>query len=117
MQQRSIRRNDATGLARHREFAWTRKAFAEAALTSGCQAGATARNAEDLMELKDRLGDLVPSRSPKSAQYLRHPLGVTVPLLTKGVPTAVARKSACTSIPSRAFPNEFEMDRILRLFE
>src|SRR6201997_1624430 len=35
------------------------RAFAEAALASGCQVAATARNAEDLVELKDKYGDLV----------------------------------------------------------
>ena len=30
------------------------RAFAEAALASGCQVAATARNAEDLVELKDK---------------------------------------------------------------
>src|ERR1700724_2500248 len=35
------------------------RAFAEAALASGCQVAATARNAEDLAELKDKYGDLV----------------------------------------------------------
>jgi NAD(P)-dependent dehydrogenase (short-subunit alcohol dehydrogenase family) len=35
------------------------RAFAEAALISGCQVAATARNAEDLVELKGKYGDLV----------------------------------------------------------
>ncbi len=35
------------------------RAFAEAALASGCQVAATARNAADLAELKDKYGDLV----------------------------------------------------------
>ena len=35
------------------------RAFAETALASGCQVAATARNAEDLVELKDKYGDLV----------------------------------------------------------
>jgi len=35
------------------------RAFAEAALASGFQVAATARNTEDLAELKDRYGDLV----------------------------------------------------------
>jgi NAD(P)-dependent dehydrogenase (short-subunit alcohol dehydrogenase family) len=35
------------------------RAFAEAALASGFQVAATARNTEDLAELKDRFGDLV----------------------------------------------------------
>ena len=35
------------------------RAFAEAALASGCQVAAAARNAEDLAELKDKYGDLV----------------------------------------------------------
>src|SRR6201988_461360 len=35
------------------------RAFAETALASGCQVAATARNMEDLAELKDRYGDLV----------------------------------------------------------
>jgi len=35
------------------------RAFAEAALASGCQVAATARDAEDLVELKDKYGDLV----------------------------------------------------------
>ena len=35
------------------------RAFAEAALASGCQVAATARNAEDLAGLKDKYGDLV----------------------------------------------------------
>jgi len=35
------------------------RAFAEAALASGCQVAATARNAEDSVELKDKYGDLV----------------------------------------------------------
>ena len=35
------------------------RAFAEAALSSGFQVAATARNTEDLEELKDKYGDLV----------------------------------------------------------
>jgi NAD(P)-dependent dehydrogenase (short-subunit alcohol dehydrogenase family) len=35
------------------------RAFAEAALASGFQVAATARNTEDLAELKDKYGDLV----------------------------------------------------------
>src|SRR6201984_2795681 len=35
------------------------RAFAEAALASGCEVAATARNIEDLAELKDKYGDLV----------------------------------------------------------
>ena len=35
------------------------RAFAEAALGSGLQVAATARNTEDLAELKDKYGDLV----------------------------------------------------------
>jgi NAD(P)-dependent dehydrogenase (short-subunit alcohol dehydrogenase family) len=35
------------------------RAFAEAALASGFQVATTARNTEDLAELKDKYGDLV----------------------------------------------------------
>jgi NAD(P)-dependent dehydrogenase (short-subunit alcohol dehydrogenase family) len=37
------------------------RAFAEAVLASGFQVAATARNTEDLAELKDKYGDLGPA--------------------------------------------------------
>jgi NADP-dependent 3-hydroxy acid dehydrogenase YdfG len=54
MQWRSNRRNDVTGSSRG-----LGSAFAEAALASDFQVAATARNTEDLEELKDKYGDLV----------------------------------------------------------
>jgi hypothetical protein len=87
------------------------RAFAEAALASGCQVAATARNAEDLVELKDKYGDLVLQHPPQ------HPEG----LKSSGLRAFGPIPSFWLVIRSKPVPNngrgqEFESPRAYHIF-